>query len=104
MIARNPLRQALVAMLIVLGCAGGTFASAAMKHECPNPSKEDREKMAAVHEQMAACLRSDKSIAECHKDLAKSQHQMMQMMGCPGGHKMHPHEAPKSQTNPPTKG
>jgi hypothetical protein len=39
---------------------GGTGAS-------PNP--EMRRRMAAVHEQMAACLRSDRSIVECRNDM-----------------------------------
>lgn len=100
MITRNPIRQTLLAAFIALACASGALASATAKHECPDPSKEDREKMAAAHEQMAACLRSDKPAMECHKELAKSQHQMMQMMGCPGGKHMRPHEGSKSETNP----
>jgi len=100
MITRNPIRQTLLAAFIAVACASGAFASATTKHECPDPSKEDREKMAVAHEQMAACLRSDKPAMECHNELAKSQHQMMQMMGCPRGKHMRPHEGSKSETNP----
>jgi len=103
MIVSNKLRPAMLACFIALAGAGATIAAATIQRECPNPSKEDRQKMAAAHEQMAACLRSDKSVVECRTDLAKSQRQMMQMMGCPGG-KMHPHQGPKSQTNPSEKG
>jgi hypothetical protein len=35
----------------------------------PPVSKEDREKMAAVHEKMAACLRSDKGVDQCHEEM-----------------------------------
>ncbi|MFZ4404869.1 MAG: hypothetical protein ACOYOK_12270 [Pseudobdellovibrionaceae bacterium] len=48
-----------------------------------NPSKEDREKMAAAHAQMAACLRSDQEFMQCHDALHK---ECQSMMGgaCPG--------------------
>jgi hypothetical protein len=35
-----------------------------------------RAKMASAHEQMAACLRSDRPMAECHDEMMK-QHEMM---------------------------
>ena len=48
-----------------------------------NPSKEDREKMAAAHAQMATCLRSDQEFMQCHDALHK---ECTSMMGgsCPG--------------------
>ena len=46
------------------------------------PSKEMREKMATLHEQMATCLRSDKSIAECHTDMMKSCQDVVGKDGC----------------------
>lgn len=36
------------------------------------PSKEQREKMAANHEKMSACLRSDKPLKDCHDEMRKS--------------------------------
>lgn len=33
----------------------------------PAPTKEQREQMAKMHEQMAACLRSDKTVRECRE-------------------------------------
>jgi hypothetical protein len=33
------------------------------------PTREMRSQMAAVHEKAAACLRSDKPVAECHKEM-----------------------------------
>lgn len=47
------------------------------------PSKEDREKMAAAHAQMATCLRSDQDFMQCHDALHK---ECQSMMGgsCPG--------------------
>jgi hypothetical protein len=53
------------------------------------PSKEIREKMATLHEQMAACLRSDKSLAECRTQMMKGCRdlgsQTCPMMGMGGG-------------------
>ncbi len=48
-----------------------------------NPSKEDREKMAAAHAQMATCLRSDQDFMQCHDALHK---ECKSLMGgsCPG--------------------
>ena len=42
-----------------------------------NPSKEDREKMAAAHTQMATCLRSDQDFKQCHDALPKECQSMM---------------------------
>ena len=45
-------------------------------------TKETREKMAVLHEQMAACLRSDKPIADCHSQMMKSCQDAMGEQGC----------------------
>ena len=42
-----------------------------------NPSKVDREKMAAAHAQMATCLRSDQEFMQCHDVLHKECQSMM---------------------------
>lgn len=102
MITGNLIRQACVAALATLSCASSSFASAAVNRECPNPSKEDREKMAVAHEQMAACLRSNTPAIECHAELAKSQREMMLKAHCPRGKHMLPHEGPKSESKPKT--
>ncbi len=49
----------------------------------PEMSREVREKMAALHEQMASCLRSDKSVAQCHDELMKSCEEQLGTTGCP---------------------
>ncbi len=48
-----------------------------------DPDKEMRGKMATVHEQMAACLRSDKSMSDCHGEMMKACQQLMGDHGCP---------------------
>jgi hypothetical protein len=45
-------------------------------------SKETREKMAVLHEQMAACLRSDKSLSECHDAMIRSCQEQLGGDGC----------------------
>ncbi len=47
------------------------------------PSKEVREKMARLHEQMAACLRSDKSFAECRAEMRRGCPQTVGAESCP---------------------
>lgn len=47
------------------------------------PSREMREKMAAAHESMAACLRSEKSFADCRNEMQRSCQQMHGGQGCP---------------------
>jgi hypothetical protein len=37
----------------------------------PAPSKEQREKMAVLHEQMAVCLRSNKPLTDCRAAMMK---------------------------------
>jgi len=43
----------------------------------PAPTKEQREQMAKVHEHMAACLRSDKTMRECHEAARKECQEAM---------------------------
>ncbi len=47
------------------------------------PSKEVRAKMANLHEEMAACLRSEKSLSDCHSEMRKGCQQLMGDSGCP---------------------
>lgn len=46
------------------------------------PSKEMRERMATLHEQMAACLRSDKPVSECRTQMLQHCQAMMGNQGC----------------------
>ena len=46
-------------------------------------TKEMREKMAVLHEQMAACLRSDKSLADCRDEMRKSCKDSLGDQDCP---------------------
>jgi hypothetical protein len=46
------------------------------------PSKEARERMASMHEEMAACLRTDKSIADCRTQAMQRCQEAMRQQDC----------------------
>jgi hypothetical protein len=88
--------------VILVSVAALWTAAPALSDSTPPtaPSKEMREKMATVHEQMAACLRSDKSIDDCRTAMMKSCHETIgpqgcQMMGKGRGQKTPPANATK---------
>ena len=61
-------------MFLTMACLL-TFASLtvnAKNHMMPEPTKEQREKMAGNHEKMAQCLRSEKTMKDCHDEMKKS--------------------------------
>lgn len=75
-------------LLSIAGYAGAADPPAPPPAE---PSKEMRAKMAAMHEQMAACLRSDKSFATCRNEARQYCQANMGREGCMGmgmGHGM----------------
>ncbi len=74
--------------IALLGAAGTALADEQAEASRPAPTKEQREKMAVEHEQMAACLRSDRAIEECHA--------MMQ-----NHHMMHHHPSTDQSTTQP---
>jgi ribosomal protein L4 len=68
----------LCAAVALLASSAALFASDAPKVDAPKMevSKEAREKMASAHEQMAACLRSAKSLDDCHHEMMKAHESM----------------------------
>lgn len=74
----------LTTMLILLAFTS-TSALAAKKDKMKMMSMtpEQRQTMAGTHDKMAACLRSDKSLEECQKEMMQSCHEMMGKDGCP---------------------
>lgn len=84
-------RHVTASVLLIMG-AGAAFSATPPAASPPAanpptaspaaPSKETREKMASLHEQMAACLRSDKPIADCHSQMMKSCQDAMGEKGC----------------------
>jgi len=90
--------RAIVAMTL-LSAAACAFAAA----PSAEPSKEVREKLAVLHDQMAQCLRSERSFAQCHDQMLESCRQlgpqscpMMGAMGMHGGTKPSPPQQPDS--------
>lgn len=65
--------------------AGIAFAQKDAKPSAHTPAeiKEHREKMAAHHEMMATCLRSDKPLSECKGEMHKSCGKESCKEGCP---------------------
>ena len=94
-------RTAITAMLLLLGAAVTSADVPAPEHR--ELSKETREQMAVLHEQMAACLRSDKPFPECHSAMIRSCQEQLgescpMMMGMGHGsdtrHRMQPMAKP----------
>ena len=50
---------------------------------------KQRQSMATVHENMAVCLRSEKPMEECRKEMMQSCKEQMGKNGCPMMEKMH---------------
>lgn len=72
-------------LLAAMSVMGAVSLAATQPSPAPaTVTKETREKMAVVHEQMAACLRSDKSLADCHAEMRKSCKESLGDQGCPG--------------------
>ena len=74
-----------IVSLLFIAAASGVVAADAPTSA---PSKEMREQMATLHEQMAACLRSDKSMSECRTQMMSSCQSMMGTQGCRMGMSM----------------
>jgi hypothetical protein len=68
-------------MLLLLGAAVTLADAPPPEHR--ELSKETREKMAALHEQMAACLRSDKPFPACHSTMLKNCQEQLGSDACP---------------------
>lgn len=82
MLHLNSARPVVTAITAALLFALSSAAFATDPPAAPTPTKEMRERMALLHEQMAACLRSDKSIDECRTEMMKHCHATMGNQGC----------------------
>lgn len=72
----------IASLLAIVGASAAPGANPPAAAQSP-PSKEMREKMATLHEQMAACLRSDKSMPECRTEMMKNCQDVVGKDGCP---------------------
>lgn len=80
--ASNTFLRNLIVSMMIAG-ANAVFAADEPPAPPPAPSKEMREQMAAMHERMAACLRSDKAIAACRDEMQKNCREKMGEQACP---------------------
>jgi hypothetical protein len=85
---------------ILMAGAGTLFAADEPPAAPAGPSKETREQMATLHENMAACLRSNKEFAVCRDEMQKNCRAVMGQQACPmmgagGQHGMMPNPLPK---------
>jgi len=71
------------AVLASMMVSGFAVAAEEQPSAAPAASKELRAKMATLHEQIAACLRSDKTLKDCRSDMMKGCQQVMGEQGCP---------------------
>lgn len=68
---------------LVLAWAGPARAAEPEKAPPAAPTAEQRQKMAEVHEKMAECLRSDRPIGECRREMMKACHDTLGADSCP---------------------
>jgi len=83
MSARVTSSRTLWGVIAALALYGAGVRAAEPPAAPPEHSREMRAKMASAHERMAACLRSDKPMAECRGEMMKSCHEIMGERGCP---------------------
>ena len=74
-------------MIGIMLVAGSGIAAGA--EEPAAPTRDMREKMAAMHEKMAVCLRSDKTFAECSDAMRQECRSTMGERHCMMGMGMH---------------
>lgn len=77
--SRRRVATAIAGALLIALSSGGLAAPPAPSS---TPTQAMRERMATLHEQMANCLRSDKSISECRAQMQKHCRAMMGDQGC----------------------
>ena len=81
--------------ILIAGAASAADSPAAA---APPMDKAAREKMAAMHDGMAACLRSEKTVSSCHEEMQRKCSEAFGAGGCPmameGHHMARPHHGP----------
>ena len=81
MTSRKSRLHALV-VAITLFSSGAALGADPGNNPPANPSPEARRQM-VIHEKMAACLKTDRPMAECRAEMLKNCQDMMGKNGCP---------------------
>lgn len=76
-------RAAMCAVLLGVAALAGTTLALADPPQAPPITRDMREKLARLHEHMAACLRSDKPIAECRHEMMQGCYRELGAHECP---------------------
>jgi hypothetical protein len=90
----------LLGMVAMLGSSALAEDKGTTPTKGPQMTAEQRSKMADLHEKMAACLRSNRPISDCHNEMMKGCQETMGASGCPmmGGMGHHgPHHGAATQ-------
>ena len=79
------MKKLVVLFSMISLCASISLAEGSDMHGIMDAkmTKEQREKMAAAHEKMAACLRTDKTMKDCHEEMKKACEANMGPDACP---------------------
>ena len=71
----STISKALLFTSICMACSSGWAADAPPAQD-QAPTKEMRAKMASAHEKMAACLRTERPVADCRHEMMQSCKEM----------------------------
>jgi len=81
------------ALMILISATFTSFAAdkakTPAKMKMAEMTPKQRQSMATAHENMAVCLRSEKPMEECRKEMMQSCTEQMGKSGCPMMEKMH---------------
>jgi hypothetical protein len=80
---RRSSRWIVTLALLALASTAPTWAAEAKKTSPPEPTAEQRRKMAEVHQKMAECLRSTRPIVECRSEMVTACQGMLGAGACP---------------------
>ena len=80
---RRPSHWTVTLALLALAFAAPTWAADAKKTSPPEPTAEQRQKMAEVYQKMADCVRSTRPMTECRSEMVAACHSIGGGV-CPG--------------------
>ncbi|MDO9183399.1 MAG: hypothetical protein Q7U04_13375 [Bacteriovorax sp.] len=74
---------------IIMSLTSSSVVLAATKKKAAEKTHDERQSMALMHEKMATCLRSDKSMDVCRTEMMNSCNETMDKDECPMMVRMH---------------